>query len=290
MSKFSGKTAVISGGAEGIGFSIARALGQQGMNVVLGDIDTATLATAEAQLQREGIQVLAVELDVIDPAQWRELAAQAIARFGKIHMLVNNAGIGAGVGALEDSQLSDWRWSIDVNLFGVLNGAQCIVPHIKSHGEGGWMLNVASIAGMSGVPFAGAYTATKVAVVGMSEAWAAELAAHNIKVSVLCPAFVKTRIHLSNRNRHDAYKQSDSNGAPADPGVAAQLVEDGIPAELFGLRVVEALEAGEFYIFTHPSHRKFMKKRFDAIDQAFARAEASPILEGIHDPEITDFG
>lgn len=293
MSRYTGKTVVVSGGAEGIGFSIARALGQQGMNVVLGDIDRSTLAKAEAQLQQEGIAVLALPLDVVDTKQWHALAEQAIARFGAIHMLVNNAGIGSGVGKLEDASIDDWRWAIDVNMVGVLNGAQCIVPHIKAHGEGGWLLNVASMAGMSGVPFAGAYTATKVAVVGMSEAWAGELAADNIRVSVLCPAFVKTRIHLSERNRQQAYKSNnnryENTKAAANASGPAQLVEAGIPAELVGLRVVEALDAGEFYIFTHPSHRKHMKKRFEAIDKAFVKAASSPILQGIDDPEITNF-
>ena len=290
MSKFSGKTAVISGGAEGIGLSIARALGQQGMNVVLGDIDESMLAKAEAQLKAEGIPVLAVPLDVIDIAQWESLADQAIARFGKIHMLVNNAGVGSGMGPVDHTRMNDWRWVIEVNLIGVLNGTQTIVPHIKSHEEGGWLLNVSSMAGMAGIPFAGAYTATKVAVVGMSEAWAGELTKHRIKVSVLCPAFVKTRIHLSERNRQDQFKQKSKNSSTQKPGSTAQLVENGIEVELVGLRVVEALNAGEFYIFTHPSHRASMKQRSEAIDQAFARAADSPLLQDIHDPEILDFG
>ena len=290
MSKFSGKTAVISGGAEGIGLSIARALGQQGMNIVIGDIDESMLAKAEAELKEEGIPVLAVPLDVIDIAQWESLADQAIARFGKIHMLVNNAGVGSGMGPVDHTRMNDWRWVIEVNLIGVLNGTQTIVPHIKSHEEGGWLLNVSSMAGMAGIPFAGAYTATKVAVVGMSEAWAGELAKHKIKVSVLCPAFVKTRIHLSERNRQDQFKQKSKNSSTQKLGSTAQLVENGIEVELVGLRVVEALNAGEFYIFTHPSHRAKLKQRSEAIDQAFARAAKSPLLQDIHDPEILDFG
>jgi NAD(P)-dependent dehydrogenase (short-subunit alcohol dehydrogenase family) len=293
MSNYNGKTAVISGGAEGIGYSIAHALGQQGMNVVLGDIDENTLAKAEDKLTQEGINVLTVKMDVTDLADWQQLGEKAIERFGKIHMLVNNAGVGSPPGPIENTNLTDWRWVIDVNLMGVVHGANVIVPLIKQHEEGGWMINVASMAGMAGVPFAGAYTATKVAVVGMSEAWAGELAKQNIKVSVLCPAFVKTRIHLSGRNRQNDYKESisdNSKNAPDKPGVAAQLVENGIPPELVGLRVVEALNAGEFYIFTHPSHRAFMQKRFESIDQAFARAAKSPLLQDIHDPEILEFG
>lgn len=292
MSGYTGKTAIISGGAEGIGFSIAMALGQQGMNIVIGDIDESTLATAEATLKDTGVEVLAMHMDVTKIEAWKSLAEKTIERFGKIHMLVNNAGVGSAPGPIEKTDHDDWRWVLDVNLMGVVYGTETIVPLIKQHNEGGWVLNVASMAGMAGVPFAGAYTATKVAVVAMSESWASELGKHNIKVSVLCPAFVQTRIHLSGRNRQESYKSQkefDPEHAKKVGGVAAQLVENGIPVKLVGQRVVEALDAGEFYIFTHPSHRAHMKKRFEAIDSAFARAAESPLLQDIHDPEILSF-
>lgn len=294
MGIFTGKTAIISGGAEGIGLSIASALGQQGMQVVLGDIDGAMLEVAAAQLQAEGISVLTVEMDVTEPAQWQVLADKALERFGKIHMLVNNAGVGSAPGPIEKTEHKDWNWVMDVNLMGVIYGAQVVVPLIKQHGEGGWLINVASMAGMSGVPFAGAYTASKVAVVGMSEAWQGELAKHEIKVSVLCPAFVKTRIHLSHRNRQARYKNParvhDKNKKPQPArNTAQELVENGIPPHIVGLRVVEALQAQEFYIFTHPSHRARMQARNEAIDQAFARAAASPLLADIVDEDILSF-
>ena len=152
------------------------------------------------------------------------------------------------------------------------------------------MRNVASMAGMAGIPYAGAYTATKVAVVGMSEAWQVELAEFGIKVAVLCPAFVQTRIHLSQRNRQEAHKDQsktsnvDSDSPPAN--AAKELVENGIAVEIVGQRVVEALDAGEFYIFTHPGHRDQLRMRFEAIDQAFARAAESPLLEDIVDLEV----
>lgn len=294
MSQFNSKTAVISGGAEGIGLSIATAMGQQGMNIVLGDIDASQLAKAEAKLTELGIEVLGVQMDVTNLEDWQNLADRAIERFGKIHMLVNNAGVGSAGGPIEATNHKDWRWVIDVNLMGVVSGAEVIVPFIKQHGEGGWMINTASMAGMAGVPYGGAYTATKVAVVGMSEAWQVELAKHNIHVSVLCPAFVKTRIHLSHRNRQEQYKELASSSPRSDKenikNTAAKLVENGIPVELVGLRVVEAIEAGEFYIFTHPGHRKDMAKRAAAIDGAFERAAASPLLVDVPDVDIPGFG
>lgn len=292
MSDYKNKTALISGGAEGIGFSIAQAMGEQGMNVVLGDIDQAQLANAEAVLTESGVNVLALKMDVTDPAQWRSMAEQAVERFGKIHMLVNNAGVASAPGPIEATNHADWNWVLDVNLKGVIYGAETIVPLIKEHGEGGWVVNVASMAGMQGVPYAGAYTATKVAVVGMSESWHFELAKHNIHVATLCPAFVKTRIHLSHRNRQEEHRDKNrelSSSGPQKHNAAQALVENGIPAELVGQRVVEALNAKELYIFTHPAERAAVQHRSKAIDDAFERAEKSPLLVDIKDRSPTTF-
>ncbi|MDG1080983.1 MAG: SDR family NAD(P)-dependent oxidoreductase, partial [Porticoccaceae bacterium] len=148
MSQFAGKTAVISGGGEGIGLSIARALGEQKMNIVLADIDPKNLQNAAAELESNGISVMSVALDVADEAQWQAVADQAIARFGKVHMVVNNAGVGGDSGPIEIQEKKGWQWALDVNLMGVVYGAKVMVPLIKQHGEGGWVVNVASMAGM----------------------------------------------------------------------------------------------------------------------------------------------
>lgn len=285
---------VVSGGAEGIGLSIAQAMGRQGMNVVLGDIDAAQLEQAQQQLQAQGIEVLTCVMDVTRVEQWADLAEQAIARFGKVHMLVNNAGVGAIGESIERSRIEDWRWVVDVNLMGVVHGAQAMIPLIKQHGEGGWLLNVASMAGMGGVPFAGAYTATKVAVVGMSESWHAELQPHNIQVSVLCPAFVKTRINLSSRNRQAEYGGDDGDAGASEKSRAMaahmqQVIDNGLPVEIVGERVVEAMKAKELYIFTHPNYRAVLQKRSQAIEAAFERAAASPLLADVLNEDIVGF-
>lgn len=293
MNIYQGKTAVISGGAEGIGFSIANALAEQGMNLVLADIDESKLIEAESILSGKGYPVLRCTMDVTKPEDWQETATKAIEKFGKIHMVVNNAGVASAPGPIEKTSHKDWQWVMDVNLMGVVYGAEAMIPHIKAHGEGGWMINTASMAGMHGVPYAGAYTATKVAVVGMSESWAAELSKHNIHVSVLCPAFVQTRIHLAGRNKQSDYKTQSS--APADKqggaghNAAKELVENGIAPEIVGLRVVEALNNKELYIFTHPSHRQQLAERAKRIDDAFARAADSPLLKDIDDQGPIDF-
>jgi NAD(P)-dependent dehydrogenase (short-subunit alcohol dehydrogenase family) len=291
MSQFSDKTAVISGGAEGIGFGIAQALGRQGMNLVLADIDAKQLEVARATLASDGINVLTVPMDVTDLAQWQNVADKAIARFGKVHMLVNNAGVGSNPGSIEQTDDKDWRWVIDVNLMGVIYGTQTMVPLMKQHGEPGWLINVASMAGMMGIPTAGAYTATKVAVVGMSESWYGELKRHNIQVSVLCPAFVKTRINLSNRNKPTELKsEKEINADQASPSSAAahmqKVIDNGLSPAVVGERVIEAISNNELYIFTHPNYRQTIQKRFQAIDDAFARAESSPLLASVLDEEV----
>ncbi len=291
MNQFSGKTVVVSGGAEGIGFGIAQAMGKQGMNVVLGDIDSNQLDIARAALEKEGINVLTVQMDVTNLSQWQNVADKAIERFGKIHMLVNNAGVGNRPGTIEQTDDKDWRWVLDVNLMGVIYGTQTMVPLMKQHGEQSWLINVASMAGMMGVPSAGAYTATKVAVVGMSESWYAELKPHNIQVSVLCPAFVKTRINLSNRNKPAELKsETESDANKASFSAAAKhiqkVIDNGLSPTIVGERVVEAVSNQELYIFTHPNYRKAVQKRFQAIDGAFARAEQSPLLTSVLDEEI----
>ena len=144
---------------------------------------------------------MSVALDVADEAQWQAVADQAIARFGKVHMVVNNAGVGGDSGPIEIQEKKGWQWALDVNLMGVVYGAKVMVPLIKQHGEGGWVVNVASMAGMGGVPFSGAYTATKAAVVALTGSLAGEHHSKGFRVSVLLSGFVQTRIFDSARSR-----------------------------------------------------------------------------------------
>ncbi|GAC30919.1 SDR family NAD(P)-dependent oxidoreductase [Brumicola pallidula] len=292
---YSGKTTLISGAAGGIGFALAKEFGELGMNVVIADIDEAALASAKMQLESLNINVLACKLDVTDFSQWQACVEQTIATFGMLHMLVNNAGVGGVPGKIEQADHDIWRWVIDVNLMGVVYGAQAAIPEIKRHGEGGWIVNVASMAGMMGVPYASSYSATKAAVVSMTESWAVELKSHNIQVSALCPAFVKTRIHESMRNKQDKYKSSTKSKeiAPADKdrykknfGQAAALVESGIAPELLAKRVVEALNSGQMYIFTHPNYKEVAGYRAVMIDKAFDDAQQSELVKHLIDDDI----
>lgn len=288
MFKFEGRTAVISGGAEGIGLSIAKALGEQKMNIVLADIDEKNLLKSTTELESLGIPVLGALLDVADEMQWKSVADKAIEKFGKVHIVVNNAGVGGDSGPIENQETEGWQWALGVNLMGVVYGAKVMTPLIKNHGEGGWILNVSSMAGMGGVPYSGAYTASKAAVVALSESWAAELQDKSIGVSVLCPAFVQTRIYDSERNRPDKYKSENYQieNESSFSKQTKQMVKDGIDVSIVGKRVVEAINHGELYIFTHPNYRQVNQERFNGIDEAFARSAESPLLKDIVNQKI----
>jgi NAD(P)-dependent dehydrogenase (short-subunit alcohol dehydrogenase family) len=263
-------------------------LAEQNMNIVLTDINEENLKKASLELEATGVSVLSVVLDVAEEDQWEVVAEQAIARFGKVHMLVNNAGVGGDSTSIENQNKKGWQWVLDVNLMGVVYGAKAMVPLISEHGEGGWIVNVASMAGMGGVPYGGAYSATKAAVVALSEGWAGELESKDINVSVLCPAFVQTRIYNSERNRPDQYK-SDTKAKVDENSFfnrAKEMVESGIDVSIVGKRVVEALNDGEFYILTHPNYREVVQMRSSEIDAAFKKASESPLLQHIVNQKI----
>jgi NAD(P)-dependent dehydrogenase (short-subunit alcohol dehydrogenase family) len=299
MELFSGKTVVVSGGAEGIGFAVAQAVGREGMNVVITDVSTDMLTAAKASLSEQGIAILAMAADARKESEWERVAAATLERFGAIHAVINNAGVGGGgsSGPIEEQSAEDWRWTIDVNLMGVVFGVKTMVPHIKAAG-GGWILNVASMAGMSGIPYGGAYNATKLAVAGLSEGWAMELAPFGIHVAALCPGFVKTRIYLSDRVRPDDYDASHRDLVRSDEDLdpdtlstgISNEVKNGIDPDVLAARVIESLKVGDTYIFTHPSFRGGVGERYAMIDRCFESAENSPIVgdvtTGVGNPDV----
>lgn len=284
MQDLKGKTAFITGGAEGIGYHIGRAMAREGMKVMLADIDTTVLTVSVEALKSEGYTVDGLYCDVSLKQDLEEAAEKTLERFGKIHVLVNNAGVSV-IGSQKKISEENWRWILDVNLMGVVYGVQVFTPLIQSHGEGGHIINVSSMAGMKGIGFAGPYSATKAAVISLSESWREELEPAGIYVSVLCPAFVKSRIYDSARNRQERY------GGPlhfeemlrAKPHLKSQkdLVIHGIDAEIVGGRVLEAIAANELYIFTHPHYVQVADERCKAISDAFKAADESPALAGV---------
>lgn len=281
IADFRGKTAFVTGAGSGIGLSMARAFGHAGMNVVVADIDEQAAKTAVETLVSEQVKAVSVRCDVGERAGVRAAALEAVAAFGKIHVVCNNAGVAVG-GPIGTVGEPDWDWIVDVNLKGVVYGTETFVPLILSHGEGGHIVNTASMAGMISPPGMEPYCATKFAVVAMSEGWAAQLSPEGIGVSVLCPGFVRTRIHESGRTRQDKYGGAGAVDALGNgPSEAAQAVMSGIDPDVVGARVLEAVRAGESYIFTHPNMREYVQMRFAGIMAGFDAADRSEALKAV---------
>jgi NAD(P)-dependent dehydrogenase (short-subunit alcohol dehydrogenase family) len=277
MRELAGRTAFVTGGASGIGFGLGQAFAEAGMNVMLADIEAEALAAAVKSLHNFGPDVRGVTCDVTDPGSVECAANASYEAFGNVHVVCNNAGV-AGGGSTDDISLDDWRWVLEVNLMGVLHGIRTFLPHIRAHGEGGHFVNTASMAGMvSGLGF-GPYSASKFAVVTMSEGLAMELKPLGIGVSVLCPGWVRTRIGESGRNRPERYgpRRVPEPGTPAAALVAhiAERLRSGLdPAEVARL-VLTAIREDELYVFTHPEMRFDMEERFAAISAAMDKAAA----------------
>lgn len=278
MQDLKDKTAFITGGASGIGLAMAKVFGREGMKVMLADIEASTLALAVEELRGLQIRAEGVVADVTSRDSVRNAALETIARFGKVHVVCNNAGVGSG-GAFGTVPPKDWAWVVDVNQLGVVYGMETFAPLMMSHGEGGHFVNTASMAGMVSPPGMEPYCATKFAVVAMSEGWAAQLAPHNIGVSILCPGFVKTRIHESRRNRPDAYG-ADERPPGFDSSLSSPVLT-GMPVEPVAERVLEGVRDNDLYIFTHPEMRGAVEMRFAAIMAAFDKSAASPALKGL---------
>jgi NAD(P)-dependent dehydrogenase (short-subunit alcohol dehydrogenase family) len=275
MRDLAGRTAFVTGGASGIGFALAHAFAQAGMKVMLADIETDALAAAVKSLNGVGPAVHGVVCDVADPLDVERAAEAAYTAFGNVHVVCNNAGVAGGSG-LDNISLDTWRWVLDVNLMGVVHGVHTFVPHMRAHGEGGHIVNTASMAGMiTGLGFS-PYTASKFAVVGISEGLAIQLKPLGIGVSVLCPDFVRTRMSESRRNRQERYGPAQIPD-PASPAGAlaadiAERIQCGLdPAEV-AARVLTAIGEDELYVFTHPETRPAVEQRFAAILAAMDRA------------------
>jgi NAD(P)-dependent dehydrogenase (short-subunit alcohol dehydrogenase family) len=278
MREFVGKAAFVTGGASGIGLALVRAFGEAGCKVMLADIEKAALDVAVASFSDSAQEIRGIVCDVADPASLDAAAEATFSAFGKVHILCNNAGVGAR-GGIDHIGLDNWRWVIDVNLMGVVNGVRAFLPHMRANGEGGHIVNTASMGGMvnSHQGFA-PYPATKYAVVGMSEGLAVELKPFGIGVSILCPGVVRTNILESARNRPERYGPTTPVDR-ANPLYArfAELVRTGMdPAEV-ARQVLAAIRNEELYVFTHPDARGAVEERFQAILTAFDRAAAPPV-------------
>jgi NAD(P)-dependent dehydrogenase (short-subunit alcohol dehydrogenase family) len=271
MRELTGKTAFVTGAASGIGLGIATALAQAGVKVMLCDIEQAALDKALAGLRATNADVSAVRADVSLKAELAAAAEATLAAYGEVHIVVNNAGVGGGggYGAWTDAS---WDWTIGVNLMAVIWGVEIFGPLIERHGQGGHIVNTASIAGLiSGS--GNAYNVTKYGVMALSEGLRVELAPRNIGVSVLCPGFIRTNIADSARNRPQRF--ADAVRPTAPPASAEWItrlrerIDQGIDPLYVGELVREGIEKDWGYIFTDPEFEPFIEARFAAIKAGF---------------------
>lgn len=265
MRELEGRTAVVTGAASGIGFALAQRFGAAGMRLVMADVERPALAQTTQALRSQGVEVAEVPTDVSDPAQVDALNAAAQDAFGPVHLLCNNAGVAAG-GPIGEIALEDWRWVLDVNLFGVVHGLRSFLPGMIAHGQEAHVVNTASVAGLVSPPLMAPYSASKFAVVAISESLRLEMRMTGTKVgvSVLCPGWVATRIHESSRNRPVGAAQ----GRLADQAQAqlmANVIASGLPADQVAQQVRDAVVEDRFYVLTHPDMLVGVRSRMEAI-------------------------
>lgn len=265
MQDFNNKIAFVTGAASGIGLSICKALLNAGGNVMMADINAEGLEQAAKGLGFDDSRISTVVCDVKSAESVNAAAKATIDAFGKIHIVVNNAGVGLG-GQPGRIPLEDWRWITDINLLGVVYGVEAFTPLMLSHGEGGHIVNTASMAGHMTGPGMSPYHATKFAVVGYSEALAQELGPHGIGVSVLCPTWVQSNIH------NTATKRPSANPDVPDPMLKSkihlamkELVEGGISPDVLANLVLKSIQAKRMYIFNDPEAKAMISVRSKAI-------------------------
>jgi NAD(P)-dependent dehydrogenase (short-subunit alcohol dehydrogenase family) len=251
MQEFSGKVAVITGAASGIGFALAERAAREGMSVVLADVEEAPLQRATAALRERGARAIAQRTDVSDEAAVEALAQRAYSEFGAVHLLCNNAGVINRERPAWEHSLADWKWLLDVNLWGVIHGIRSFVPRMLASGEEGHIVNTASMAGLvTGGMGTAVYDATKHAVVSLSESLYRDLVVRQTKVSasVLCPGAVMTQIFSAERNRPAALGPSEGKAPESRvTGTTAFPSDSFQPAEVAD-QVFGAVRENRFYI------------------------------------------
>jgi NAD(P)-dependent dehydrogenase (short-subunit alcohol dehydrogenase family) len=271
MKELSGKVAAVTGAASGIGRALAERFAAEGMKVVLADLEEEALKRAEDELRAAGAAVASLRTDVSKAEDVEALAQFAVDTFGAVHVACNNAGVGVG-GVTWQNTVKDWEWVLGVNLWGVIHGVRSFVPRMLAQGDECHIVNTASGAGLHARPWLAMYCASKHAVVALSESLYHELAlsGSRVKVSVLCPAVVNTRIGESERNRPQTLRDEDAAGVPSQQmqvmeRAFRELLATGLaPAEV-AEHVVDAIREERFYILTHEETKARVRARMEDI-------------------------
>ena len=272
MREFTDRVAVVTGAADGLGKALAERFAAEGMRVVLADINEALLNATAEELRRSGADVLAVRTDVSKADEVDELANKALAEFGAVHVVCNNAGVGGDLTWSWEHSLETWQWVLGVNLWGVIHGMRVFLPIMLRQDTEGHVVNTASIGGLMSLPFFSVYHATKHAIVTLSESLHFELAMQNSKVgvSILCPGPVQTGIMDFERNRPESlqkqqYPRNFESQAWYDAWCA--FVASGMPAAEVADQVFQAIRQEQFYIFPQPEFLEGVRDRAETILQ-----------------------
>jgi NAD(P)-dependent dehydrogenase (short-subunit alcohol dehydrogenase family) len=275
VKEFSGRVAVVTGAASGIGRAIAERCAFEGMQVVLADVEQGALDRAVNELQSHGRDAIGVLTDVSKAGSVEALERQARERYGKVHLLFNNAGVlGGRPGAIWESTLNDWQWILGVNVWGVIHGLHTFTPGMLEHGEHGWIVNTASMGGL--VPGLSPYGVSKHAVVAISEALYSHLKVREAKIgcSVLCPIFIKTHITSAARNRPAELMDPEVPATTAiRPSRFAGRLENGQPPSEMADAVFDAIRAEQFYVWPGNEVDGVVRTRFNHI---LARTNPDP--------------
>lgn len=271
---FEGRVAVITGAASGIGLGMAEVFANNGMKVMMADVEEEALNREAQRLRDANLDVTACVTDVTRIESLENLRDRAIDTYGRVHILCNNAGVAAGVGPIWETTAADWSWVMGVNLMGVVHGTRLFVPHMIEHGEPGHVVNTSSILGL--VTGGGSiYDVTKHAVTRFTEGLSIDLRAANsaISASVLCPGMIATNILKSQRNRPEALTNDQSHLSEAALSRMANMRDEmdkrfqefGMPATEVGEIVLDAIKNDTFYVLTHPDNMEMVRRRFDAV-------------------------
>jgi NAD(P)-dependent dehydrogenase (short-subunit alcohol dehydrogenase family) len=285
MKDLTGRVAVVTGAASGIGLGVTERFLGEGMKVVMADVDPSTLDRETKRLVEQGADLLGVVCDVRDPDAVAELAERTLSHFGGVHVVMNNAGV-APAGPMLDTTAADWRWIVDVNVLGVAYGVATFGPILRDAGEG-HIVNTASEAGLVTNPVLGMYCATKHAVVGMTESLYRELEGTGVGVHCLCPNLVNTKIFESERNRDDGVEMKASQTAAIAP-LREAIVAAGIGPDQVANDIVEAIRENRFWIFTHEFTPRLAGVRFADIEAKRNPTQPYDQIEVLE--ELTELG
>lgn len=267
MTTVSGSGVVVTGAASGIGYATAAALGAKGARVVLADVDGEALGSAVDRLTQAGIEAHGVLCDVSSRNDVEELADRSFALLSGVHIVFNNAGV-AVAGPIVDMSHDDWRWVIDVDLWGAIHGVEAFLPRLLAQGEGGHLAFTASFAGLVPNVGLGPYCVAKYGIVALAEVLSREMRAHDIGVSVLCPMRVETDIGRSHRHRQPQYG-SASSSVPDQSAPSHDLAGRVLPVKGVADLTVDAIEQNRLYVLPHEESRRSIQRRFTSIDRTF---------------------